>query len=114
MPSSGSPPLTLPPPLSCAILPKRRMSQLRLWAVTPAQRQIVMSHFDRFARESRAVGLSDQDVAEFLLQLGSRWLHAHGISAQNIQAWISTALQKPVPLPLTAAARARNDFGAGR
>jgi hypothetical protein len=100
--------------VSGAKLPICRMSQIRLWAVSPAQREIVLSHFDRFARESRSIGVSDQDVAEFMLQVGGRWLQAHGVSAANIHSWIDASLRKPAPLPLTAAARSRNDFGASR
>jgi hypothetical protein len=100
--------------VGCASLPICHGGSLQLCPVTPAQREIVLGNFDRFARDSRAVGLSDQDVAEFLLKLSARWLRAHGISAGNLHTWIETALRLPAPSPLTAAAKARNDFGASR
>ena len=104
----------MPAAVSCAWLPFCHGAGLQLCPVTPAQREIVLGHFDRFARDSRAVGLSDQDVAEFMLTLSARWLVAHGIAQSNLHLWIQQALRKPAPLPLTAAARARNDFGASR
>ena len=98
----------------CASLPFCHGPGLQLCPVTPAQREIVLGHFDRFARDSRAVGLSDQDVAEFMLTLSARWLAAHVIAQSNLHLWIASALRLPSPVPLTAAARARNDFGASR
>jgi hypothetical protein len=71
----------------------------------------VCGNLDRFARDTRALGLSDQELAEFMLRVGSRWLQAHGVSAANIHLWIDQALGAPAPVPLTAAARAVNDFG---
>ena len=74
----------------------------------------MLSHFDRFARESRAIGVSDQEMAETLLGISARWLKAHGVSNDNLHTWIDTNLAQKMPLPLTAAARARNDFGSRR
>jgi hypothetical protein len=82
--------------------------------VTPEQRAAVHGHLDRFARESRGVGLSDQELAEFMLDLSVRWLRAHGVSGANIHAWINSLLTRRSPLPLTAAARSSSDFGARR
>jgi len=49
-----------------------------------------------------------------MLDLAVRWLAAHGISDNNLHLWVTHALQGPRPLPLTAAARAPNDFGGRR
>lgn len=67
------------------------------------------------ARSLRAVGVTDQEMCEWLLSLSSRWLHAHGVSAENIHAWAALEMREAhTPLPLIAAARARNDFGGKR
>lgn len=49
-----------------------------------------------------------------MLDVGARWLQAHGVSAANVHAWIDQSLGKAAPMPLTAAARSVNDFGARR
>jgi len=82
--------------------------------VTPLQRAAVCSHFDRFARDVRALGIADQQVAEFMLDVGARWLQVHGVSKANVHLWIDRSLGAPSPLPLVAAARAANDFGGRR
>jgi hypothetical protein len=78
------------------------------------QRAAFSVHVDRFARDARGVGLSDQELAEWMLDVGARWLQAHGVSAANVHAWIDQALSKSAPMPLTAAARSANDFGSRR
>lgn len=79
------------------------------------QRSALHYELDAFMRKAREVGCSDQDVAEWMLQLSCRWLKAHGISAANVLEWCAAAVSEPVVLrPLTVEARARNDFGGGR
>jgi hypothetical protein len=59
--------------------------------------------------------MSNQELAEWMLDVGARWLRAHGVSGANVHAWIDRALARSdSPAPLTAAARAVNDFGARR
>jgi hypothetical protein len=83
--------------------------------VNPQQRAALSGHFDRFARAAREQEfIPDQEVAEFMLHVGARWLLAHGVSAANIHTWIDRSLVQPAPQPLTAAARAANDFGGRR
>jgi hypothetical protein len=54
-------------------------------------------------------------MAEWLLSLAGRWLLAHGVSSENVHAWLELELRHTVsPVPLVAAARARNDFGGLR
>lgn len=85
-----------------------------LLAVSLNPRAALLGFLDRFATDARCVGLSDQELAEFMLEVGARWLAAHGVSATNVHLWIDRALAKPAPVPLSAAARERNDFGARR
>lgn len=80
-----------------------------------AQRSALHFNLDTFMRGARDVGASDQDVAEWMLQLGCRWLKAHGVPAPNVLEWCAAAVSEPVVLrPMTVEARARNDFGGGR
>lgn len=82
--------------------------------VNPAELEALHQALAAFARSARAAGLADQQMAEYMLGTGSRWLHAHGVSVANIHAWVDLHLKRPAPMPLTAAARARNDFGSAR
>lgn len=68
----------------------------------------------QFATTTRAAGVSDQSMAEWLLGVGGRWLVAHGVSAANVHAWLDQQLGRRLPMPLTAAAAAPNDFGGDR
>jgi hypothetical protein len=70
--------------------------------------------FAQFAVASRAAGVSDQSMAEWLLGVGGRWLVAHGVSASNVHVWLDQQLGRRMPVPLTAAAAAKNDFGGDR
>jgi len=79
------------------------------------QRALLQRHLDTMGREARAAGLTDQDVAEWLLGLGARWLCAHGVSPDAVLQWTALTVKRPVVLrPMGAAARAKNDFGGGR
>ena len=61
------------------------------------------------------MGVRDQDVAEWMLSIGVRWLHAHGVSASNLHLWIDHEMTSGAKLaPLVAAAAARNDIGGQR
>lgn len=82
--------------------------------IPEGQLAALRSHFDAFARAARGVGLADQQLAEWLLRLGARWLLAHGVAPGNVLAWVSHALQQAGPVPLIAAARSKNDFGGNR
>jgi hypothetical protein len=82
--------------------------------VTPDDRRTLGEALALFATRARAAGLSDQQMAEYLLGTSSRWLHAHGVSVPNLHAWVDLHLKRPMPMPLTAAARAPNDFGSAR
>lgn len=85
-------------------------------ALRPDQDQLLQRAFTRVAIFARdRVGVSDQELAEWLLQLSARWLHAHGVSVANVQAWTAHAIQQGQRLvPLVAAAASRNDFGGRR
>lgn len=82
--------------------------------MTALQLAAVRGLFDTFSRGSRELGLTDQQVAEWLLRLSAKWLLAHGVSATSIHQWVQIALGQRVLVPLTAAARAKNDFGGLR
>lgn len=82
--------------------------------MTPTQNAAVLERFGDFARGARLVGLDDRALAEWLLSLSARWLHAHGYSHQSLQQWVQHELERSGPVPLTAAARARKDFGTRR
>jgi hypothetical protein len=82
--------------------------------VTPLQTAALRVHFERFMRGARGVGLDDRAVGEWLLSLASRWLHAHGYTAQALHQWLQHEIERPAPLPLTAAAATRTDFGERR
>ena len=82
--------------------------------MTPQQTALLTRLLSSFARLARREGLTDQQLAEWMLDLAVRWLAAHGISDNNLHLWVTHALQGPRPLPLTAAARAPNDFGGRR
>jgi hypothetical protein len=82
--------------------------------MTPEQQRRVKIGFGRFAVAARRGGVSDQALAEWLLDLATRWLAAHGVAATNIHLWVTHALERRFPAPLSAAARAPNDFGGQR
>lgn len=82
--------------------------------MTPAQDLRLRQLFGALARCARSIEISDQELAEWMLALGVRWLAAHGISDANLHLWVTHALQRGRPVPLTAAARASNDFGGRR
>jgi len=82
--------------------------------VTPTQQALLTRMLGVVAPAARRAGITDQDMAEWLLDLGVRWLAAHGVSETNLHLWVTQALQRPRPVPLTAAARTRNDFGDRR
>lgn len=75
------------------------------------QRSALNTLFDTFSREARAIGVSDQQIAEWLLRVSSRWLKSHGVEPTNIHQWIAHHLGLAAPVPLVDAARAKNDFG---
>lgn len=82
--------------------------------MTPAQTSVVRLAFARLAGDARASGLTDQDVAEWMLDVSARWLAAHGVSRANVLQWVSWALDRPKPMPLNSAARAPNEIGGRR
>lgn len=82
--------------------------------LTVQQRAELQMALAQFAAKSRAAGISDQSMAEWLLGVGGRWLVAHGVSGANVHTWLSQQLGMRLPVPLTAAAAARNDFGGDR
>lgn len=84
-------------------------------SATPTQLLVLQQGLGQLAGRARAVGLSDQDMAEWLLSLSARWLRAHGVSAANVHTWLDAELRDGVQLqPLIAAAAASNDFGGRR
>lgn len=81
----------------------------------PDQHAFLQGVFARLAPHVRERGITDQDLAEWLLSLGARWLHAHGVTRENVQLWVARELSSgPKLSPLVAAARAANDFGGRR
>lgn len=82
--------------------------------MTSEQKLALLTHFDQFMRGGRALGLADQHIAEWLMKLSAKWLLAHGVSGESIHQWLALALRERVVLPLTAAARSKNDFGGVR
>ena len=71
--------------------------------------------FGSFVRVVRERGVTDQELAEWLLSVTVRWLAAHGVAAGNIHLWIDRELREgPKLQPLVAAARSTNDFGGRR
>ena len=82
--------------------------------MTEQQLAELLKLFDSFGRSARALGITDQQLSEWLLKLGARWLLAHGVSSDSIMQWVSLALRRPVILPMTREARSRNDFGGMR
>lgn len=83
-------------------------------ALDSVQRELLTRSLASMMRAARASHIADQDVGEWLLSLGGRWLHAHGVSRANIHAWLELELGQPLPVPLVAAAATKNDFGGGR
>jgi hypothetical protein len=84
-------------------------------AVSPSQLLALQQGLGLLATRARGVGLTDQEMAEWLLSLAGRWLTAHGVSNENVHAWLELELRNTVsPVPLVAAARTRNDFGGMR
>lgn len=73
-----------------------------------------MGHLTGFMTQARELGLDDRTVAEWMLSLSARWLHAHGYSQLSLHQWVQHEIERPRPLPLTAAGRARKDFGGER
>lgn len=82
--------------------------------MTPAQQAAINSHFDVFVAGCRRAGIGDREMAEWMLSLSARYLHAHGYSRGNIHMWITHQLDRPAPAPLLAAAAAAKDFGERR
>lgn len=83
--------------------------------LTASQTLVAQRAIGFLARELRGVGVSDQDMAEWLLSLSCRWLAVHGVSVVNVHAWADAEMREAhSPLPLVAAARSRNDFGGSR
>lgn len=83
--------------------------------LTATQTLIAQQAISTLARALRGAGVSDQDMAEWLLSLSCRWLAVHGVSIANVHAWADAEMREAhSPLPLVAAARSRNDFGGGR
>ena len=84
-------------------------------ALTAQQTLFLQLHFANFARKARAKGIADQDMCEWLASLGVRWLHAHGVSKENVHAWVEQEMRDArSPQPIVAGARAKNDFGGHR
>jgi hypothetical protein len=84
-------------------------------AFSATQQRYLHAQFAAFTRGARAKGLTDQDLAEWFLSLGGRWLVAHGVANQNVHSWLELELRDArTPVPLIAAARAKSDFGAKR
>jgi hypothetical protein len=100
----------------CCIHCSRARHRATIPAVTPEQRTVIQTSLASLAASSRGAGLSDQQMAEWLLGVGARWLVAHGVPKANVHQWVEFQLTQrgPIPAPLTAAARARNDFGGDR
>lgn len=84
--------------------------------MSEGQLAAVRNHFDDFARDARGVGLSDQQLCEWLLQLSGRWLQSHGVPGEYVLRWLALQLSKSANVlqPMAAAARAKNDFGGQR
>ena len=81
------------------------------------QDALLTSGIAQLARRARLIGLTDQDVAEWLLSLSARWLNAHGVSRHNVQLWVDREMVgqgHPKLTPLVAAASSANDFGGRR
>lgn len=79
------------------------------------QRQGLCRSLDLMMKAARDSGLTDQQVCEWMLKLSAGWLKSHGVSVDSIHQWLELALGRKLVLrPLTAAARARNDFGGMR
>ena len=86
--------------------------------VRPDVDRLLSLQVAQLARIARGEGLTDQDVAEWLLSLSCRWLNAHGVSCQNVQLWVAREMERGQTTqrltPLVAAAAAANDFGCRR
>lgn len=78
--------------------------------VTPTQTSAINAHFDRFVAGCRAGTLDDRAIAEWMLSLAARWLHAHGYSRANLHLWVTHELDRAKPSPFTAAAAVSKDF----
>ena len=84
-------------------------------ALTPIQSRFLQVAFGQFMRLARGRGMVDQDVCEWLLSLGSRWLVAHGVDRESVHAWVEREMRDTrIPTPLIASAASRNDFGGKR
>ena len=83
--------------------------------MTHGQSDALLASFGRFMHAARTLTqLDDRSIAEWLLSLSARWLHAHGYTPLALHQWMQHAIEKPAPAPLTAAGRARKDFGERR
>jgi len=83
----------------------------------PKQEATLQACVAALARRARSAGVTDQDVAEWLLSLAVRWLRAHGVTRENIHTWVNFELDRANKTrlsPLVAAAASPNDFGGGR
>ena len=84
-------------------------------ALTPLQLEFLQAQFGTLMRLARAKGIADQDMCEWMLSLGGRWLHAHGVSREHVHTWMDREMRDTrSPVPLVAAAAAKNDFGSKR
>jgi hypothetical protein len=79
------------------------------------QTAFLQKQFATFAQLARKRGIVDQDLCEWLTSLGTRWLHAHGVSREHVHAWVDREMRDArSPVPLVIGAAARNDFGGKR
>jgi hypothetical protein len=84
-------------------------------ALTPLQQRFLQVQFATFMGLARKRGIVDQDMCEWLTSIGVRWLRAHGVSTENVHAWVSQEMSDArTPAPLIASAASRNDFGGKR
>lgn len=107
----------MPPPCSSCSASKASDSATdpsRWRLVNSHQSATVLAHFTSFMGLARDSGVDDRALAEWLLSLSARWLHAHGYSHQSLQQWVQHEIERPRPTPLTAAGRAAKDFGERR
>lgn len=87
--------------------------------VRPVVEAALTRQVAELARVARSHDLTDQDLAEWLLSLSARWLHAHGVARHNVQIWVDREIEAArTPslrlTPLVAAAASPNDFGGRR
>lgn len=82
--------------------------------MTPQQQAAINTSFDVFVAGCRRFDIGDRDLAEWMLSLSVRYLHAHGYSRGNIHMWVTHQLDRRAPSPLIAAAALAKDFGERR